>query len=124
MLKIKVTGLPKFNEKFFEDSIPEMERLLLKELKLLWKKEKDPDGNPWKPRKDPTGTWPILYKTGKLQKTAEVFISKNGSMTAKVVPYGVKHQFGFGRLPQRALFGLPKKFMNKVDDILWKNLLR
>lgn len=123
MLKITASGLPRFNEKFFEDSIPEMERELLRELKSLWKKERDPDGNPWKPRRQPTGSWPILYKTGKLQKTAEVSISKNGSMFARVVPYGVKHQFGLG-LPQRTMFGLPDNFMNKAGDILWKNLLK
>lgn len=124
MLKIEVKGLEPFNENFFKDSIPEMERELLKELKALWKRERDPDGNPWAKRKDPTGTWPILYKTGKLQKTAEVLIEPRGSMYARVVPYGEKHQWGFGKLPQRKMFGLPDKFVEKASSILWKNLTR
>lgn len=124
MLKIEVKGLDPFNEDFFKDSIPEMEKELLKELKKLWKRERDPEGNPWQKRKQPTGTWPILYKTGKLQKTSEVYISKNGSMSARVTPYGVAHQWGTSKLPQRQMFGLPDKFVEKASNILWKNLIK
>jgi phage gpG-like protein len=122
MLKIEVEGLDLFNMSFWGDSIPELEKELLEELKRLWKLEKDPDGNPWLKRKEPTGSWAILDKTGKLQLTARVLI--NRSIVARVEPYGEYHQWGTRSIPQRKMFGLPDKFLEKASNILWKNLTK
>ncbi len=118
---IRVEGLTLLNEKFFQESLSEMEKVLLEELKLLWAKEKDPHGKAWERRQQPTGSWPVLYKTGELQSSAKIIISPSGQFFAHTEPYGMAHQLGAG-VPQRQMFGLPDKFVRKAEEILWKNL--
>lgn len=120
-MTVKVEGLTLLNEDFFRESIPEMEKALIEELRLLWAKEKDPHGKAWERRQRPTGNWPVLYQTGKLQKTAEVIISPTGQFFARTEPYGIAHQLGAG-VPKREMFGLPDKFIRRAEEILWKNL--
>ncbi len=68
-------------------------------------KEADPAGNPWARRKPPTGSWPILRKTGKMY----------GSVTARALPSAAEftvdtpaefHQGGTSRMVARTV--LPK----------------
>ena len=67
--------------------------------------EADPAGNPWARRKPPTGSWPILRKTGRMY----------GSVTARPLPSAAEftvdtpaefHQGGTRRMVARPL--LPK----------------
>ena len=63
-------------------------------------KEADPAGNPWAKRKTPTGSWPILRKTGRMY----------GSATARPLPSAAEftvdtpaefHQHGTVRMVAR-----------------------
>ena len=63
-------------------------------------KEADPAGNPWAKRKPPTGSWPILRKTGRMY----------GSATARPLPSAAEftvdtpaefHQHGTSRMVAR-----------------------
>ena len=38
----------------------------------------DPDGNRWAPRKQPTGTWPLLERSGKMRKSYHVGATTTG----------------------------------------------
>lgn len=89
-----------------------------------WPKERDIETQQrWAPRKQPTGSWKILRKTGRMQDSATF---KPGirplSFTVKTTEYGVFHQNGTSRMPQRRWIGFPEDIGDKMGDIIAKNI--
>ena len=117
MLRIKASFF-QFNEGFLGDSKQSLEEAFLAQARERWKDEEDPKGRNWKARKDPSGSWPILRKTGKLQETAKVFFNERTGFTAKVVPYGVFQN------RVRPLFGVDQQFINTARKILCRKILK
>ena len=106
------------NENFLGDSTKELEEAFLEEMKKSWVREEDPGtGRGWKPRKT-GGSWPLLYKTGKLQETARIFFDKRGGFTARVQPYGVYQNF------HRRMFAVNDQLISKFEEILCQKILK
>lgn len=122
-VKMKFSGFNGFNENWFKDSQKELEQAMLEENQKNWKEEENPDDSGWRPRKDKVGKWPLLNKTGKLQKTARVKLNRRG-FYAKVEPYGVFHQNGTKNLDRRTLFGVPNSFIVRGQKIICRKILK
>jgi hypothetical protein len=60
-----------------------------------------PDGTPWAPRKPPTGTWPLLEKTGKMRRGFKVIASASQLKVLQSQPYLKFHQEGTSRMVAR-----------------------
>lgn len=61
----------------------------------------DPSGQPWEVRKPPTGSWPILEKSGKMRKSYHVAATATGVAVTNPLPYAGVHQKGRGNMPAR-----------------------
>lgn len=70
----------------------------------------------WKPRKQPTGSWPLLEKTGRMRKGFEYRASSDRVEISNPVPYFVFHQSGKPRrkLPRRVMMKLATKQKSKI----------
>lgn len=68
-------------------------------------KEADPAGNPWARRKPPTGSWPILRKTGRMYGSAMARPLPSAAEFTVATPAEF-HQGGTSRMVAREL--LPK----------------
>lgn len=85
---------------------------------LLWfmnnfKKAQDPDGRPWKPRKDGDGTRALLVKSGRLRKSIRV--TRADATAVRIgtnVPYAKFHNDGTTKIPQRKFLG-PSAILNR-----------
>lgn len=86
--------------------------------------EADPSGNPWAKRVPPTGSWPILTKTGKMR----------GSRTAKAFPSAAEftvntpaeyHQGGTRRMVARPILpagSLPEPWRVAIEKAVHERL--
>ena len=123
MIKFSVENPPQFNLNWWEPTQEEWAPILLADQKPFWKDERDPDnGRPWQARKPPTGSWPILRKTGVMQDTAEIVPWQRGYMVNTTF-YGPFHQFGTSRMVARPWMGIPETSLQKLSGIAWKHIL-
>ncbi len=100
--------LPKINENWWKDSRNLLNQVVEDHNKESWSQQRDPvDQNPWKPRKPPTGTWPLLRKTGRMQDDT-VFSPGRTPMTFNAVTtnYGPYMQYGTRTVPARRWLGI------------------
>ena len=79
MSKFKLTlTLPKVNQDWWKSSKRELNELVENYNRDNWPKQRDPVTlKPWAPRKAPTGTWPVLRKTGEMQDTTKFKVRQN-----------------------------------------------
>lgn len=119
MLRIKVEGSPFLNEGFLDDATKELEDAFLEEMKDSWKEEEEPEkGRPWRDRKPPTGSWPLLKKTGKLQETAKIFFNKRKGFSARVEHYGVYQN------RSRRMFAVNDPLIERFEEILCQKIMK
>ena len=125
-IKFKLT-IPKPNLKWWNSSRKELLTVVKQHHQEAWSDEKDPvNGSKWKPRQKPTGSHPILKKSGKMQNTTK-FKADSHPMLFKATThtlYGKYHQKGTGRMPQRRWLGLGGDFENKFAEIMKKHLFK
>ena len=125
-IKLKLT-IPKANEKWWNSSRKELNKLVEEHHKEAWSNQQDPvDGKSWAPRKQPTGSWPILKKSGKMLNSTQ-FKSDNHPMLFKAttnVSYGKFHQEGTSRMPQRRWLGLGSDFTDRFSKVVAKHLFK
>jgi len=125
-IKLKLT-IPKANEKWWNSSRKELNKLVEEHHKEAWSNQQDPvDGKSWAPRKQPTGGWPILKKSGKMLNSTQ-FKSDNHPMLFKAttnVSYGKFHQEGTSRMPQRRWLGLGSDFTDRFSKVVAKHLFK
>jgi hypothetical protein len=77
-----------------------------------------PDGSPWAPRKPPTGTWPLLEKTGKMRRGFKVIASASQLKVLQSQPYLKFHQEGTSRMVARPVLpgaGLTPEWQEYID---------
>ena len=68
-------------------------------------------GEKWKTRKEPTGGWPLLERTGKMRKGFKYQAGKDKVEINNIVPYFIFHQ---SKQPRKTK--LPRRVMMKLDN--------
>ena len=124
--KFKMT-VPKPNLNWWKSSKNELLKMVENHHTEAWSQQKDPvTGNAWAPRKAPTGSWPLLKKSGKMLGSTK-FKADARPMLFKAttnVSYGSFHQTGTPRMPQRRWLGLGNNFDDKFASIVMKHLFK
>ena len=91
-----------------------------------WPLERNIETNErWAPRRDTSGNWPLLRKTGRMQDTAK-FAPGIVPMTFVVTTtdYGPFHQEGTSTIPQRQWLGIPDSIAPHVARAISENAFR
>jgi phage gpG-like protein len=117
---------PKVKENWWASSKTELNKIVEDYNRQNWAQQRDPVSlKPWTPRKPPTGTWPILRKTGKMQDTAR-FKTTSAPMIfiARVEDYGTFHQYGTSRMPQRRWLGIGEQIINPMEKVIAKHIFK
>ena len=116
MISFKLT-LPKVNENWWVSSKPKLTRIVEDYNKQSWSEERDPvDGSGWAPRKPPTGSWPLLRKTGKMQDSTRFSAPGVMLFTAKTsVNYGGFHMSGTSKMPRRRWLGIGPSVVPQME---------
>lgn len=117
---------PKVNVEWWRSSKTELNKIVEDYNHEMWVQQRDPVSlQPWSPRKPPTGSWPILRRTGKMQDTA-TFKTTSAPMifVARVQDYGVFHQSGTSKMPQRRWLGIGSKIINPMEKVIGKNIFK
>lgn len=126
MFKMSLT-MPKPNLKWYNNSKGQLLKVVEEYNKEAWSKKVDPvTQKSWAPRKPPTGSWPLLKKTGKMFNSTKF---KAGSRTfdfsARIgVNYGGFHQRGTSKMVQRRWLGLGSDFDDKAMPIIKKHIFK
>lgn len=125
MISVKFK-VPEVNDRWWESSRNEIARVLQRENEASWKAEEDPNtGAKWAPRKQPTGTWPILNRTGRMQERTKIKPAGGvGLFSARTVSYGPFHQYGTSRMTARPWLGVPDRTLDPIAGIIAKNILK
>ena len=125
-LTFKLT-IPKPNLKWWDSSRKELQTIVKEHHQESWSSEEDPvTGKKWEPRKKPTGSHPLLNKSGKMFKSTK-FKSDAHPMLFKAttnVSYGKFHQQGTSKMPQRRWLGLGGKFSDKFSKVVAKHIFK
>jgi len=127
MSKFKLTlTLPKVNQDWWKSSKRELNELVENYNRDNWPKQRDPVTlKPWAPRKAPTGTWPVLRKTGEMQDTTKFKVGKTPmDFIAKTVNYGPFHQDGTKKMAQRRWLGIGSTLLDPMAKVIGKNIFK
>lgn len=126
MIKLKIT-FPKPNLKWYNSSKSELLKAVEEHNKKSWAAEQDPvTGKRWAARVPPTGSWPLLKKSGRMQNSTK-FSAKANPMDFRAktnVRYGGFHQTGTSKMAQRRWLGLGGNFADKFASVVAKNLFK
>ena len=118
--------LPKFNEQWWKSSKKKLDEIVEKHNRSSWGAQKDPvDGSKWEKRKQPTGSWPLLNKTGKMFGSTKFRSGSNPmSFIAKTTDYAKFHQSGTSRMPQRRFLGIGDEVLSEMAGVIAKNIIK
>lgn len=126
MIKFKLT-VPVVNDKWWKSSKKELLQVVKQHHQESWSASQDPaTGKAWQPRKKPTGSHPLLRKSGKMLNSTK-FKSDSHPMLFKAttnVSYGKFHQEGTSRMPQRRWLGLGGGFEDKFASVVAKHIFK
>lgn len=125
-LKFKLI-IPKPNKKWWNDSKAEILNAVKEYNQEAWSKQVDPvSQEKWQPRKKPTGSHPLLNKSGKMFRSTEFKATSKPMMFNAIikVPYGGFHQKGTSKMPQRRWLGIGGKITPKLVPILKEHLFK
>jgi len=125
-VKFKMT-IPKPNLKWYSSSKNELLKIVQEHHKDAWSDAKDPvTGNKWSPRKQPTGSHPLLRKSGKMLNSTKFKADTRPMIFSATtnVSYGKFHQNGTSRMPQRRWLGLGGDFEEKFSKAVAKHLFK
>ena len=125
-IKLKIT-FPKPNLNWWKSSKSELLQMVKDYHHESWSDQKDPvTGKSWEPRKAPTGSWPLLRKSGKMLGSAKFKADQRPMLFSATtnVNYGSFHQNGTSRMPQRRWLGLGSDFDDKFGKVVAKNLFK
>lgn len=126
MLKFKMT-IPKPNLRWYRDSKKELLAVVEKHNRESWAAEKDPvTDRKWAPRKQPTGSHPLLKKSGKMFGSTK-FKAGDRPFDFKAtvgVKYGGFHQKGTSKMAQRRWLGVGSTIDDKMVPIFRKHLFK
>lgn len=126
MLKFKMT-MPKPNLRWYRDSKKELLKIVEEHNRESWAAERDPvTDRKWAPRKPPTGSHPLLKKSGKMFGSTKFKAGDRPfDFRATVgVKYGGYHQNGTSKMPQRRWLGVNNKIDDKMVPVFRKHLFK
>jgi hypothetical protein len=126
VLKFKMT-IPKPNLRWYRDSKKELLKIVEQHNRESWAAEKDPvTDRKWKPRKQPTGSHPLLKKSGKMFGSTKFKAGDRPfDFRATVgVKYGGYHQNGTSKMPQRRWLGVGSTIDDKMIPVFKKRLFK
>lgn len=86
-----------------------------------------PNGAPWEPRKPPTGTWPLLERTGRMRRDYHITPTTAGVTVTNNRPYAGYHQTGTVYMPARKVLpdgDLPANWRARIDAAVARELER
>lgn len=128
MTKIRMRlTVPKVNVNgWWNSSKTELNQMVEDYNRKNWPQQRDPVTlKPWAPRKRPTGTWPILRKTGTMQDTAKFKAGKSPmDFIAKTTNYGPFLQYGTSKMVQRRWLGIGSALLNPMAKVIGKNIFK
>jgi hypothetical protein len=87
--------------------------------------QSDPSGSPWKPRKQPTGSWPLLRKTGVMARSSRIVKGRN-YVDVSVEEPADYHQGGTSRMVARRILpggGAASRWTRRMDDLARAKLI-
>lgn len=87
----------------------------------------DPSGARWEARKPPTGSWPLLEKSGRMRKSYHVAATTTGVAITNAAPYAGFHQTGTANMVARKVLpdaGLPQPWRDRIDEAVATELER
>lgn len=118
--------VPKVNENWWATSKTKLQQIVEEYNKESWSKQQDPvDNTRWDPRKPPTGSWPILRKSGRMQDSTKFTSSGKMLFEAKTaVNYGSFHQNGTSKMPRRRWLGIGGDVTDKMAKVIAKNIFK
>lgn len=104
-----------FNANWWAKAKNEMADVLQQDNEEAWSRERDPQtGAAWAPRKQPTGAWPILRRTGTMQDMVRIKPAGLGIFSTRTTRYGPFHMAGTQRMVARPWLGVPDQSMPKL----------
>jgi phage gpG-like protein len=114
-----------FNENWWASSKMPIADILQQDNEESWSRERDPQtGQGWMARKTPTGTWPILRKTGTMQDRVKIKPVGVGLFATKTTNYGPFHMSGTSRMTARPWLGVPAMSMPKITVSVKKAIVK
>jgi phage gpG-like protein len=126
MLKFKLT-VPKPNLRWYRNSKKELLNIVEQQNREAWAEEKDPVTNKkWEPRKKPTGSHPLLKKSGNMFRSTK-FKAGDRPFDFKAtvnVKYGGFHQKGTSKMPRRRWLGVGSNIDDKMIPVFRKHLFK
>ena len=119
-------AIPKINEGWWSSSKRELNQIVEDYNRSIWPKEKDPVTlKPWKPRKPPTGNWPILKKTGLMQDSAQFKPGRKPmEFIVKTTNYGPYMQYGTKTVPARRWLGIGPQLFDSMAKVIGQNMFK
>ena len=125
MISFKLTA-PKVNLDWWKSSKSRLTKIVEDYNKQSWSEQRDPvDGSGWAPRKPPTGQWPLLRKTGKMQDSTKFSAAGTMLFTAKTaVNYGGFHMSGTSKMPQRRWLGIGSPVIPQMEREIAKHIFK
>ena len=124
---IKIEGLEKLKklEKAIENVIPAMQPIVENFFKsTVYITQGSEIGKSWKERKQPTGSWPLLRKTGRMQSNTKSKVTDN-KKTVQIfndTEYAKYHQTGTKKMVARPLFGKSPKLNETITQFALRHL--
>ena len=117
---------PNVNYNWWKSSKAELTRLVDDYNKQKQAAQQDPVTlSPWKPRKPPTGSWPLLRKTGKMLGTYKIKAQTSPMLwNAKTTSYGPYLQYGTSRMPARRWLGIGSEVLDPMAAIIAKSVFK
>ena len=125
MISFKLTA-PKVNLDWWKSSKSRLTKIVEDYNRQSWSAEKDPvTGSGWAPRKQPTGTHPLLRKSGKMQDSTKFSAPGTMLFTAKTsVNYGGFHMSGTSKMPQRRWLGIGSPVIPEMEREIAKHIFK
>jgi len=117
---------PKVEVNWWPKSKNKLNKIVEDYNRSMWPQEKDPVSlTPWAPRRQPTGTWPILRKTGKMQDSARFkTTSKPMIFVVNSVDYGIFHMTGTSKMPQRRWLGIGGRILDPMAKVIGETIFK
>lgn len=87
----------------------------------------DTKHRPWAPRKEPTGSWPLLERSGRMRRDYHVTATTTGVSVTNNRPYAGYHQTGTVYMPARKVLPdgpLPADWRERIDEAVAAELER
>ena len=125
MITMKLT-VPNVNIDWWKASKTQLNKLVEDYNKSSWAQQSDPVTlQPWAPRKQPTGSWPLLRKTGRMQDTTKFKTSADPmKFYAKTTNYGPYLQYGTSKMVARRWLGIGPAILNPMAAIIGKSIFK